>query len=273
VGVTGAVVDDASLVVTELVANAVLHAGGPIVLQLSWNLDEQPPSVRLEVSDGSPSPPVARAYGTGASTGRGLALVASVAARWGVDRIEAGKVVWAELVAGGAPAHPRATPAESTLRSVPEPAPPPDSVAVRFLAVPVAGYLRLQEQNDAVLRELELLAFTADHDGNVEPSPQLIDVIERSRRYFNVVREGFRGAVVEAAAAGRATIDLDGVGSSDGVDAAEAWVSLLEDVERLADAGELLVARPGAQVARLRRWFVEEMAAQIDGKPPSAFSV
>jgi anti-sigma regulatory factor (Ser/Thr protein kinase) len=265
------VVDDAALVATELVANAVLHAGGPIGLALSWTVDE-PKRVRVQVSDDSPSPPVARSYGSGASTGRGLALVASIATRWGVDRSDGGKVVWAELAAGAEPADAGATDVLSTMPAPPDVPLAADSVPVRFLGVPVAAYLRLQEQNDAVLRELELLAFTADAAGHVDPSPQLVDVIERSRRYFNVLREGFRGAVLEAASAGAATIDLDGTGSPSGIRAAEDFVSLLEDVERLADAGELLVSRPDREVARLRRWFVVEMAAQVEGRPPSAFS-
>jgi anti-sigma regulatory factor (Ser/Thr protein kinase) len=272
VGVDGAVVDDAALVVTELVANAVLHAGGPVSLRVAW-AGEEPRSLRLEVSDGSPSPPIERSYGTGASTGRGIALVARVASRWGVDRDQGGKTVWAELVLDGSGHEDESAAPESTMPTGQAAAVPADSVTVRYLAVPVAGYLQLQEQNDAILRELELLAFTADHEGDAEPSPQLVDVIERSRRHFNAVREGFRAAVLEAAEAGRTSIDLTGTGSASGLGPAQEFIGLLEDVERLATEGELLVSPPTPEVARLRRWFVEQMRAQVEGRPATAFAM
>ena len=42
-----------------------------------------------------------RSYGTDSTTGRGLRLVATLAAAWGVDRTLAGKTVWFEVPAAG----------------------------------------------------------------------------------------------------------------------------------------------------------------------------
>jgi hypothetical protein len=267
-GLDGPLVDDAALVVTELVANAVLHAGGPVQLLVTF----AGTGLRLAVSDGSPAPPVERSYGTGASTGRGLALVSHIAQRWGVDRTDAGKTVWAELPVDGSERGDVASSPESTMPPRAAATVAVDSVVVRYLAVPVATYLQLQEQNDAILRELELLAFTADHEGDRDPSPRLADVIERSRRHFNAVREGFRAAVVEAAEAGRTSIDLEGSGAPSGLEPAREFVALLEDVERLAADGELLVSPPTGDIARLRRWFVAEMTVQVEGGPATPFS-
>jgi anti-sigma regulatory factor (Ser/Thr protein kinase) len=269
-GVEGPVTDDASLLVTELVANAVFHAGGSISLRVAL-ADGRPPSLRLEVSDGSPSPPVERSYGTGASTGRGLALVAHIARRWGVDRRDGGKTVWAELPLDGSARTDEAAAPESTMPARGARTLPAGSVLVRYLAVPVATYLQLQEQNDAILRELELLAG-AEPDGGTELSPRLVDVIERSRRHFNAVREGFRADVMAAAEAARTSIDLDGSADPSGIGPAREFVSLLEDVERLAADGELLVSPPAGDVARLRRWFVEQMTVQVQGGEATAFS-
>ncbi len=264
-------VDDAALIVTELVANAVLHASGPITVTAVVAPDVS--SVRLEVEDSSPVPPVLREYGSAASTGRGLNLIARLASRWGVDGSEGGKRVWVELALDGSVddgtdsvAMPASTMGDAAPRAA-------DAVPVRFVGVPVAGYLRLQEQNDAVLRELELLAFTADHAGHLDPSPALVEVIERSRRYFNLTREGFRGDVALAAERGEVTIDLDGTASVSGLVPAADRVGLFEQAEELARQGELLIGPADEDVARLRRWFVEELTAQLlEHRPPQAFS-
>ena len=260
--------DDAALVVTELVANAVLHAGGPVTLAVT--IPDEASSLRLEVADSSPVPPVLREYGTSASTGRGLTLVARLAARWGVEPADSGKRVWVELGTGSSDADEATAPAST----IAEPAEDgPDQRPVRFLGVPVSAYLQLQEQNDAVLRELELLAFTADHAGHLDPSPQLVDVIERSRRYFNRTREGFRGVVAATAERGETTIDLDGSVSLAELVPAADLVSLFEQAEALARHGELLIGPAPDDVARLRRWFVSELSSQLlDNNPPEPFA-
>ena len=85
--------DDAALVVSELVTNAVLHAGGHLRLDVSGTGDV----VRLAVTDGSSAVPQPREAGPLETSGRGLAIVAAIASRWGVDDSAAGKTVWAEL--------------------------------------------------------------------------------------------------------------------------------------------------------------------------------
>ena len=263
-----ALVEDAALVVTELVSNAVLHAGGPVTLSVEATPDTS--TVRLEVADSSPVPPVLREYGTSASTGRGLTLVARLATRWGVEPAGAGKRVWVELGGGRSGDGDVRAPASTITEAPPAVG---DRQPVRFLGVPVSVYLRLQEQNDAVLRELELLAFTADHAGHLDPSPELVEVIERSRRYFNLNREGFRGVVAAAAERGETTIDLDGSVSIAGLVPAADLVGLFEQAEELARHGELLIGPAPDDVARLRRWFVSELASQLlDNTPPEPFS-
>jgi anti-sigma regulatory factor (Ser/Thr protein kinase) len=90
-----ALLDDAALVVAELLANAVQHGSPP----LSIAVRAEPSKVRIEVHDANARPPVRPVASSTTMTGRGLALVAAVSARWGVDRSEpdGGKVVWAEL--------------------------------------------------------------------------------------------------------------------------------------------------------------------------------
>lgn len=87
-------IDDAELVITELVSNAVRHAGGE--LEITAALRDR--FLHLSVRDGSPDSPrlTLPDPDTGAG-GRGLILVDSVAAAWGAIRTPAGKVVWATL--------------------------------------------------------------------------------------------------------------------------------------------------------------------------------
>lgn len=83
----------ASLLVTELAANAVLHAGTTfrVVIQ------EMPERVRVEVHDANAVLPARRRYSTTAATGRGLVLVEAMSADWGVEPTAVGKLVWFEL--------------------------------------------------------------------------------------------------------------------------------------------------------------------------------
>ncbi len=89
-----AVADDAALVVTELVTNALLHGGPPVRLRLR----DVARGVRLEVADRGTELPVAVRRSSVAMTGRGLSLVAALTRSWGVEEDgHGGKVVWAEL--------------------------------------------------------------------------------------------------------------------------------------------------------------------------------
>ena len=81
------------LVTTELVANAVEHGSAPLHI----DLDRHGDVLRIRVADGSPTPPVRRNSGPDATSGRGIALVEHLSARWGVERTGNGKVVWCEL--------------------------------------------------------------------------------------------------------------------------------------------------------------------------------
>lgn len=86
---------DASLLVTELVANVVDHVGGGTTLSVEVLLSGD--WLRVAVVDGSAVRPVVRPLDHEAPRGRGLRLVEAVADRWGCEGHEGGKRVWFEL--------------------------------------------------------------------------------------------------------------------------------------------------------------------------------
>ncbi|WP_432572456.1 ATP-binding SpoIIE family protein phosphatase [Kineococcus sp. SYSU DK005] len=91
----------AEIVVSELVANAVLHGWGPVGLRLF----DLPGALRVEVEDDSPEHPrVVQARPDGAG-GHGMRVVATLG-RWGVTPTRRGKIVWVEV-----PTSPPAAPA------------------------------------------------------------------------------------------------------------------------------------------------------------------
>jgi anti-sigma regulatory factor (Ser/Thr protein kinase) len=84
----------ATLIVSELAANAALHARGE---EFSVEVSAGSDSIRLEIHDGSLRLPQQRSYSDDATTGRGLKLVAELAQEWGVEPTTDGKTVWAVL--------------------------------------------------------------------------------------------------------------------------------------------------------------------------------
>jgi anti-sigma regulatory factor (Ser/Thr protein kinase) len=90
---------DAKLLTTEVVTNAIRHAGDTQVVIVRVRRNKL---VRVEVVDQGPMfDPQPQTTSTRAGSGQGLMLVDAVANAWGVEPDEAGKKVWFELAAGG----------------------------------------------------------------------------------------------------------------------------------------------------------------------------
>ncbi len=86
--------DDAQLVVSELAANAITHAASDYRVRLTSSSR----SLRIEVRDGGAGTPEPQPQSMTSEHGRGLLMVASIAASWGIERSEGRrKLVWAEL--------------------------------------------------------------------------------------------------------------------------------------------------------------------------------
>jgi anti-sigma regulatory factor (Ser/Thr protein kinase) len=111
------VLEDLRLCASEVVANALEHAGGACEVTVRWDGRR----LRVEVADRSRRAPVLLAAGDELPSGRGLVLVAALAGSWGWRPTPTGKLVHfgftvdrAEQVSAGAVTGP--TPGELTVR-------------------------------------------------------------------------------------------------------------------------------------------------------------
>ena len=85
------------MVVSELATNAIRHADSPFRVTVTRVEHGSGRLVRLSVEDLSVGRPALNEAETEQLGGRGVHLVAQLAARWGVDGHAAGKTVWAEF--------------------------------------------------------------------------------------------------------------------------------------------------------------------------------
>lgn len=84
-------VESVVVAVSELVTNGIRHGHGAIALQAICSDGV----LRIEVTDGNPSPAQLTTAGDDDSSGRGLFLVAVLAHDWGVS--DGGRTTWCEF--------------------------------------------------------------------------------------------------------------------------------------------------------------------------------
>ena len=92
-GVGDEVVETVQLLTSELVTNAVMHGRSSPELRVRLNDGV----VRIEVSDKDVVPPNRRTAEVHAASGRGVGIVAELAAEWGVEQMPDGKRVWFDV--------------------------------------------------------------------------------------------------------------------------------------------------------------------------------
>lgn len=93
--------DPVVLVVSELVSNAILHAGGA-EQAIELRADDRSGVVHIEVQDHDPRAPETGPTAVDADRGRGLLIVGQLAEQWGWEPVHGnGKRVWCEVAVGG----------------------------------------------------------------------------------------------------------------------------------------------------------------------------
>jgi len=273
----------ASLAVSELVTNAVLHAHSDI--EVVGDVTEE--HLRLEVRDDNPTLPAARSYDDHATTGRGLELVAAVTLSHGVESLgSAGKVVWCCI--GGPSLADDMSPdellaewddtLELTSGGDDDAVPDADAVPVVLQRMPATLWLAAREHHDALLRELALLRASADSPATDRAG---VAALDQARATLDVAVDA---DLERARSSGAASVPLPQYHPGalpavpDTMDLrlhvrrpdADAFARLqdaLDEGERLARADRLLVRPALPEIVAVRDWACEQVIAQVAGSP------
>jgi hypothetical protein len=147
----------------------------------------------------------------------------------------------------------------------------PAMARVQVLQLPVALWQQSQEHSDELVREFMLIATEDRQEQTGHDIPQqLLTVIDELTQQYAGFGEENENKLAAAAKQGVAAVDL----------VYELPVDIAQGVERLGDIMDqadefcrrgkhlLTLATPADQV-RFRRWFLDEMVHQINGRPPT----
>lgn len=242
---------------SEVVTNALLHAGTDIVLRLETTGNR----VRVEVWDASPLPPSMRHYGDSALTGRGLGLVDALAAAWGIRSESEGKTVWFELASGEAGRRagpPRLSSDESRSGSQRLGSDRPTAARpIRLERAPVRLLWATVQYGDSLLREAALMAIEESSAGAPmawrAPAVDLSPLLEH----------------IEAALHDEVdVVDVVAAFPPDCADAVVRRLAVIDEADRMAHEGLLLGPPALPEVAACRRWYLGEIARQLQGEAP-----
>lgn len=261
--------DNAELLVSEVVTNAIVHAGTVIDVHLCLGED----GLVAEVVDGSPHLPVTRHYSDLAGTGRGLRMLETLVDRWGVRRQGETKTVWFELTTGELPHAGSAATAEVAGPAAPERS---DHVEVVLLNVPLLLHAAWQIHADAVLREYLLTRLDRDAAGEeIERHAAANDAMALLQQHLPAPELGDDPANVMAAAT-EPLVSADRVALPVPRASLSHFRVLREDLDaaaRLADAGTFLTAPIQPEVRMMRRWLCDQVEQQSNGADPSAWDL
>lgn len=250
-----ALIDDARLVVTELVTNASLHGQPPVTVTVS----EASGCVRVAVEDSGQSLPLIPAHSTEAMTGRGLSLVAAVSRSWGVDvGASGGKVVWADVSATEQDHDAHLDPdmdVDALLASWTDDHADP-VYTMRLGAVPTDLLLAAKSHIDNVVREATL------QQGSENP-PEIDGLIETVTHSFASARTEIKRQALEAAARGDAETELVLTQPASAVEAAERYLEALDVADRYSRQARMLTLEAPAVHKVFRRWYVQSLVDQL----------
>ncbi len=155
--------DSAGLLTSEAVTNALLHAAGPITVEVKHESDRY----RVEVRDASRLPPTEKHYEVEDLTGRGVHLLNKVATAWGWQPTRSGKVVWFDLVGtmdGSVVSSYTPTQRETDVEE-----PYPSGVQIELLGAPIRAMIRTGAHYDALYREFRLMVEIDPSKGQLVP--------------------------------------------------------------------------------------------------------
>lgn len=261
----GSLAGDGELVVSELVTNALLHAGPPVLVVVR----PAHPRARIEVHDSSPVMPLPLHAGEEAMTGRGLHIAGSLTRAWGAAPLNGGKCMWAELELGtttttgtGRELDSDALIALWTDKVRAEDAGEPLHT-VRLGDVPTSLLLTAKSHVDDLVREFTLAASGAASGMTGEVPPALAALIEAVVHGFADARESIRRQAIIARSNGEGHVTLELRLPASAADAGEAYLQALDEVDAYCRAARLLTLETPPRHRIFRQWYVEELVSQL----------
>ncbi|MCW2792834.1 MAG: hypothetical protein JWO76_1932 [Nocardioides sp.] len=259
-------VDTAELLVSEVVTNALVHAGTVIGLR-AWVGDA---GLRVEVDDGSLQLPAPRNNSTLAGTGRGLRLLQGMVDRWGAQPRDDGKTVWFELSAGDREG-------ERTLIDVPDDASSllvtaDGTVHVELLNVPLLLHAAWHQLAEALMREYLLISLGDELDlDELQAHAAASDALALMHDHLpsphvgEDVDELMVGAVEPAVSSEREILPVP----PDSLAHFRVLDETLDAALALADVGGLLTPPTQPELRAFRRWVVRQVEEQSAGAAPT----
>jgi anti-sigma regulatory factor (Ser/Thr protein kinase) len=248
----------ASLLISEVVTNALLHASGPVTIEVQ----QKGGAYRIAVGDRSRTPPTKKGYRVDDSTGRGLHLLELLAAAWGWNRTAGGKIVWFDLpdtfdgsLSSGA-----------QYDSYEEPF--PNGTRIALLGAPVQEMIRTNAHYDALYREFRLISELDPSHLQAVPGHllSLIDMLGTSLMAFGrSVEETWDAAVRE----NRNRVDLQFRFPAEAGPGVKWYSQLLDQADDYCQRAELLTVAPTDEDVAVRRWVFGQVACQCEGEPPT----
>ena len=253
--------DNAALIAAELLANAHQHGASPVTVCVAGGAD----LVRIEVTDNNPRSPVRPAENLTNMTGRGLALVEALSARWGIERVPTGgKTVWAEVVPPGAAAAPEPLDVGALLEAWDDDIPSaPERFTVVLGDVPTDLLIEAKAHVDNVVREFQL-ATTAGAGADPSDVPKhLAELVEHVVTGFAEARDAIKRQALAAAGRGdprtRLTLNLPLTAA----EAGEAYLAALDEADEYSRAARLLTLETPPEHRLFRHWYVEAVVTQL----------
>ena len=262
-------VDTAELLVSEVVTNALVHAGTPI--DVTARVDES--GLRVEVGDGSSQLPIMRHNATLAGTGRGLRMLQLLVQRWGAQSRTDGKTVWFELETGdyendvllpagtGAP-----KPARRATR--------PNAARIVLMNVPLLLHVAWRQHVESLLREYLLYSLGDEDAGGLqahaaasEAVALLADQLPDSG-FGEDADELMANAVEPHVSSPREVLSVP----LSMLESFRTLDSILDKALELTDAGEFLTPPTQPELRMFRSWICREIAGQANGGPPTAWT-
>jgi hypothetical protein len=137
-------------------------------------------------------------------------------------------------------------------------------ISVHILGLPLAVYQRASEHSDELVREFALIR---EDDSDHVPA-RLLRLIDELNARFGAFTEGPSTTLQDALARGDEAIDLIYQVPPEAAEAATRLGALLDEADDFCRSGDLLTLATVPEGLAFRRWFLEEFASQIAGRPP-----